>query len=163
MSGQKPKNQKRTPHRGQDRERKARDVSQSLPRGLWADVREQYPPETRAIVDGLVTRGASVMDVVSLAVAAYDVTRRRVAELWAERLAARAADAEGADRDHEAPGVRSVQMLDQVAARYLSIAQAGVRDLNAPVEAGGTPVEVPTGLTRAELLARPRREHEIIN
>lgn len=161
MSGQKPKNQRRVPHRGQDRERKARDTSQSLPRGLWADVREQYPPETRAVVDGMVTRGASVMDVVSLAVAAYDVTRRRVGELWAERMAARTA--EGDERDHEAPGVRSVQMLEQVAARYLSIAQAGVRDLHAPVEAGGTPVEVPTGLTRAELLARPRREHEIIN
>lgn len=162
MSGQKPKNQRRSPHRGQDRERKTRDIAQAIPRGLWTDVREHYPPKVREQVDGMVDRGASVMDVVALATGRYLLTCSRIEELWGERAKARA-DPDAEDRDHEAPGVRSVQMLEQVAARYLAIAQAGVRDLNAPLDEGSALVPVPEGLTRAELAKRPKREHEIIN
>lgn len=159
MSGVKPKNRRRDPHRGQDRERKAREVSEATPRGLWSDVREHYAPEIRGIVDAMVARGASVMDVVALAIARHLAMNRRIEELWAERAVARSSE----EHDYDAPGVRSVQMLEQVGARYLSIAQAGVRDLHAPLDTVGGVVELPDGMSREELLQRVRGEHEIIN
>lgn len=159
MSGVKPKNRRRDPHRGQDRERKARDVAGSTPRGLWTDVREHYTPEIRGIVDAMVDRGASVMDVVALAVARHLAMNKRIEDLWAERAVAR----ESEEHDYDAPGVRSVQMLEQVGARYLAIAQAGVRDLHAPLDSAGGMVELPDGMSREELMARVRGEHEIIN
>jgi hypothetical protein len=162
VGGQQPKNRKRQPHRGQDRERKARDETSLLPMGLWTDVREHYPADVRAVVDGMVTRGASVVDVVALAVARHMLTCRRIEELWAERAKARE-DGDGEERDHEAPGVRSVQLLETVSARYLSIAQAGVRDLHAPLAADGALVELPPGMTRDELVRRVRGDHNIIN
>jgi hypothetical protein len=158
MGGQQPKNRRRQPHRGQDRERKVRDETAAMPLGLWADVREHYPADIRSVVDGMVTRGATVIDVVALAVARHLFTNQRIEELWAER----AADRDG-EHEQNAPGVRSVQMLEQVGARYLAIAQAGVRDLHAPLAADGALIELPAGMTRDELVRRVRGDHEIIN
>lgn len=152
---------KRAPKR-QDAARVAAASADSTPLGGWGDVRMRYPSHVRAIVDAQVARGVSIADVAACAHARYLMCEDLIETAKRERDAARA-DPSGDDRDHEAPGLRSIQFLEATAARYLTIYADCVKHSSAPIDAGSALVPVPEGLSRAELRARAKREHEIIN
>lgn len=151
---------KRAPKR-QDRARVAAATADATPIGGWGDVRHRYPEHIRRIVDAQVARGVSIADVAACARARYLMCEDLVEQAKREREAAHADPS--ADPDHEAPGLRSIQFLEATAARYLTIYADCVKHSSAPLDEGSSLVPVPEGLTRAELVKRVKREHEIIN
>ena len=130
--------------------------------GMWAATRLRYPAKVRRWVDAMVTGKASLMDVAGHAFGRFLMTEDLIDEVKAERKAARSGDGE---RDHEAPGLRSITLLEAVAARYLDQWRQIVNAMGPALTANDQPVRLPIGMTEPEMRARVAalEEQEIIN
>lgn len=141
---------RRSPTRGQDRERVSRSTLDALPHGVWKDNRLTYKPKVRAFVDKLVAGGSSLADIYALHAARYAEVR----ELW-DRAVAKAliAEATGDKNGSAAPGVRVFALLDACMARSLAAMASLKLSMGPALDQNDQPVRLPDGMSDPAIAA----------
>ena len=141
---------RRSPSRGQDRERVARVKLDALPVGVWKDTRSSYTPKVRAFVDGLVARGSSLADLYALQAARFAEMR----ELWNGAVAKlHAAEASGSKAGDATPGARTFALYDACMARTLSAMASLKLSMGPAMDLNDQPVRLPIGMSEPEMNA----------
>lgn len=141
---------KRAPHRGQDRERVAKQRLDQVPAGLWRDVRLEHRREVRDFVDRIAARGASLIDLYHLQAV---VLRDAVLLLRAETARRDKALAED-EKDHsKIPGAKTLTAYMHSITQSLKNMKSLAEAMGPQMTQNDLPVRIPEGLDSESIAA----------